>query len=43
MKTEVILRTFAQRVPEREALVCEGMRVTYEVRVLRLFPKKCTG
>jgi acyl-CoA synthetase (AMP-forming)/AMP-acid ligase II len=29
MKTEVILRTFAQRVPEREALVCEGMRVTY--------------
>jgi long-chain acyl-CoA synthetase len=29
MKSQVFLRAFAQRVPEREALVCEGTRVTY--------------
>ena len=29
MKSQVILRAFAQRVPEREALVCEGTRVTF--------------
>jgi long-chain acyl-CoA synthetase len=29
MKSQVILRSFAQRVPEREALVCDGTRVTY--------------
>ena len=29
MKTQVFLGTFARRVPEREALVCEGTRVTY--------------
>jgi long-chain acyl-CoA synthetase len=29
MKTEVILRAFAQRVPEREAFVCGDVRFTY--------------
>jgi acyl-CoA synthetase (AMP-forming)/AMP-acid ligase II len=29
MKSQVILRSFAQRIPEREALVCDGTRVTY--------------
>jgi acyl-CoA synthetase (AMP-forming)/AMP-acid ligase II len=29
MKSQVILRSFAQRAPEREALVCEGTRVTF--------------
>jgi long-chain acyl-CoA synthetase len=29
MKSQVILRSFAQRVPERDALVCAGTRVTY--------------
>jgi long-chain acyl-CoA synthetase len=29
MKSQVILRAFAQRVPDREALVCEGVRITY--------------
>lgn len=30
MKTEVVLRAFAQRHPAREALVCENERLTYE-------------
>jgi long-chain acyl-CoA synthetase len=29
MKTQVFLRAFARRVPDREALVCENERVTY--------------
>ena len=29
MKTQVFLRSFAQRVPDREALICEGTRITY--------------
>src|ERR1700689_3782779 len=29
MKTQVYLATYARRIPEREALVCEGARVTY--------------
>jgi acyl-CoA synthetase (AMP-forming)/AMP-acid ligase II len=29
MKSQVILRSFAQRAPESEALVCEGTRVTF--------------
>lgn len=29
MKTEVVLRAFAQRTPEKEALVCEAARTTY--------------
>lgn len=29
MKTEVVLRAFAQRTPDKEALVCERERITY--------------
>ena len=29
MKTQVLLRSFAQRTPDRAALVCEGTTVTY--------------
>lgn len=29
MKTEVVLRAFAQRTPDKEALVCEDERLTY--------------
>jgi long-chain acyl-CoA synthetase len=29
MKTQVLLRSFAQRTPDRDALVCEGAVVTY--------------
>ncbi len=29
MKTQVILHAFAQRVPDREALVCEDTRISY--------------
>ena len=29
MKTEVLLRAFAQRTPDKEALVCERERITY--------------
>ena len=29
MKTEVLLRAFAQRTPDREAVVCDGRRITY--------------
>ena len=29
MKSQVFLRSCAQRVPDREALVCEGTRITY--------------
>src|SRR5579875_864327 len=29
MKTQVLLRSFAQRTPDRDALVCDGTIVTY--------------